>query len=116
MMFSAPAFADSVLHIWKCQTNDGKTGADVTAASVAWLEAARKVEGGADMQVFLGWPIAAHMGDGGFNFVMAVADEQTWGTFYGNEVANDGMEAANAAWSEVATCSSSSMWYSDELD
>jgi hypothetical protein len=116
MMFSAPAFADSVLHIWKCKANDGMTNADVTAASVAWLEAARKVEGGADMDVFLSWPIAAHMGDRGFNFVMAVADEQTWGTFYGSEGANDEMEAANIAWSEVAACSSSSMWYSDKLE
>jgi hypothetical protein len=116
MMFSAPAFADSVLHIWKCKINDGYTGADVTAASVAWLEAARKVEGGADMDVFLDWPIAAHVGDGEFNFVMAVADEQTWGTFYGSEAASDAMEAANTAWTEVAACSSSSMWYSNELE
>ena len=109
-------FADSVLHIWKCKANDGKTVADVTAESVAWLEAARTVDGGDDLSVYLEWPIAANMGDGGFNFVMSVADEQTWGTWYGSESASDVMGAANIAWSEVATCSKSSLWYSNELE
>jgi hypothetical protein len=116
MMFSASAFADSVLHIWRCQINAGKTVADVTSESVDWLAAARNVEGGEDLAVYLGWPIAANVGDGSFNFVMSVADEETWGAWYGNEAASDSMGAANLAWSEVATCSSSSMWYSDELE
>ena len=116
MMCSAPAFADSVLHIWECKINDGYTGADVTAASVAWLEAARKVEGGEDMSVYLDWPIAANRGDGGFSFVMEVADEQTWGAFMGNEPDDDEMDAANTAWNETATCSGSSIWYSNELE
>ena len=116
MMFSASAFADSVLHIWACKANAGMTADNVTTASVAWLDAAKTVEGGDDMSVYLTWPIAANMGDGGFNFVMSVPDEQTWGAWYGNEAASDVMGAANEAWSEVATCSSSSLWYSDELD
>jgi hypothetical protein len=116
MMFSAPAFADSVLHIWACKINDGYTGDDVTAASVAWLKAARTVEGGEDMSVYLDWPIAANRGDGSFNFVMSVADEQTWGVFMGSEPDNDEMDAANTAWNETATCSGSSIWYSDELE
>lgn len=116
MMFSAPVFADSVLHIWECEINDGYTGADVTAASVAWLEAARTVDGGEDMSVYLDWPIAANSGDGSFNFVMSVADTPTWGVFFSDESDNDEMAAANTAWNETATCSGSSMWYSNELE
>lgn len=116
MMFSTSAFADSVLHIWSCKANADQTGADITAASVAWLEAARTVEGGEDMSVYLEWPIAANVGDGSFNFVMSVADEQSWGAWYGNEVASDVMDAANTAWNAIATCSSSSLWYSNELE
>jgi hypothetical protein len=116
MMFSAPAFADSVLHIWACKINDGYTGADVTAASVAWLEAARTVDGGEDMTVYLTWPIAANTGDGSFSFVMSVADTQTWGVFMSGESDNDEMDAANTAWNETSACSASSIWYSDKLE
>jgi len=116
MLFSASASADSILHIWTCKVNDGMTGDNVTTASIAWLEAARTVEGGEDMSVYLDVPIAANMGDGGFNFVMSLPDEKTWGAWYGNEAASDVMGAANDAWNEVATCSSSSLWYSNELE
>lgn len=116
MMCSAPVFADSVLHIWECKLNAGMTSDNVTTASIAWLDAARTVEGGEDMSVYLDWPIAANVGDGGFSFVMSLADEKTWGAWYGNETVSEVMSEANDAWNAVATCSGSSLWYSNELE
>ena len=115
-LFSASAFADSVVHIWTCQLNDGKTNADAVAISSDWLKVARNVEGGEDLEVYVEFPIAASAGDGSFNFVLIAADEKTWGVWYGGEDQDSAMQDANEAWSEVAACSGSSLWFSVEIE
>jgi hypothetical protein len=116
LLFTASAFADSVVHIWTCELNDGKTGEDVVAASSSWLEVAKSMEGGADLEVYLEFRIAANVGDNGFNFVLIAADEKTWGTWYGSDDPDSAMQDANTAWSDVATCSGSSLWFSVEIE
>ena len=115
LLFSASASADSVLHIWSCQLNDGKTVQDAVDASSTWLKAAKTVEGGDDLAVFIDVGIAANFGDGHFNFVLVIPDEKTWGAWYGAPDPDGVGEEANAAWSEVAACSSSSLWNSIEI-
>ena len=115
LMFTASAFADSVVHIWTCTLNDGKTSQDAVAASLDWLNVAKSAEGGENLEVYLEFPIAATAGDGGFNFVLIAADEKTWGTWYGAPDPDSAMQNANTAWSEVAACSGSSLWYSVEI-
>jgi hypothetical protein len=109
-LFAAPAFADNIIQIWDCQLNDGKTGDDVLAASSAWLDAAKNIEGGEDFDVLLRFPIAANAGDNDFRFVLIAADAKTWGTWVDNSVTDAHLPEVNAAWYEVASCSGSSMW------
>jgi len=116
LLFSAAASADSVLHIWECELNDGKTSQDAVDASSAWLKVAKSLEGGEDLEVFVDFRIAADVGDDNFNFVLAAADEKTWGTWYGADDPDGAMEAANVAWAEVAACSASSLWFSVEIE
>ncbi len=116
LLFTASAFADSVVHIWTCELNDGKTGDDAVAVSSDWLKVAKSMEGGEDLEVYLEYPIAAPAGDGSFNFVLIVADEKTWGIWYGSDDPDSAMQDANTAWSEVAACSGSSLWYSVEIE
>jgi len=116
LLFTASAFADSVVHIWTCELNDSKTGADAEAASSAWLKVAKSMEGGEDLEVYLEYPIAANVGDGSFNFVLIAADERTWGVWYGSADPDSAMQDANTAWSEVAACSGSSLWFSVEIE
>jgi len=114
-MFTAPAYADSIVQLWSCKLNDGKTGDDLVAASSAWLKAAKTNEGGEDIKAFLEFPIAAHAGDDDFTFVLVVADTKIWGIFnydYPDSPAGE----AEEAWSEVATCSVSSLWASVEIE
>ena len=115
LLFTTSAFADSVVHLWTCELNDGKTGEDVVAASSSWLEVAKTMEGGTDLELYLEFRIAANVGDDSFNFVLIAADEKTWGTWYGSDDPDSAMQDANTAWSEVATCSGSSLWYSVEI-
>ncbi len=115
--FTASAFAD-VLHVWTCELNDGKTFDDAVEVSSAWLEVAKSMEGGEDFEVFLDFPIAANAGDGSFNFVLVAADAITWGVWFGNAFAHadSPIVEANAAWSEAAACSSTSLWNSVEIE
>ena len=108
LLIAAPASADSVLHIWHCKLNDGKTTEELMAASQAWLKAARTMDGGSDAKVSLGFPIAANAADGVFTFVFSLPDTKTWGVFmneFGDSVAGE----ADEAWTEVAACSKSSL-------
>ena len=114
-LFAAPAYADSILQLWSCKLNDGKTGADVIAASSAWLKAAKTNEGGEDIEVFVDFPIAADAGDNDFTFVLVVADTKTWGVFNQDYLDSPAGEAEEA-WSEVATCSVSSLLESVEIE
>jgi len=116
LLFTASSFADSVVHTWTCELNDGNTREDVEAVSSSWLEVAKSMEGGADLEVYLEYRIAANVGDASFNFVLIAADEKTWGTWYGSEDPDSAMQDANTAWNEVATCSGSSLWFSVEIE
>ena len=115
LLFTAPAFADSVLQIWSCQLEDGKTPADLMAASSVWLKAAKSSDGGANVKATLEYPIVADAGDGKFSFVLIVDDTTTWGVF-NNDYANSAAGQAEEAWGEVATCSKSSLWASVDIE
>ena len=109
------AAADNIVHIWNCNLNDGKNGDDVVVASAAWLKAAKSMKGGKDLEVFVEFPIAARAGDGGFSFVLIVADAKTWGVF-NNDYADSPVAKADEAWAEVAACSESSLWQSVKIE
>jgi hypothetical protein len=114
-LFTVPAYADSIVQLWSCKLNDDKTWADLTAVSSAWLKAAKSMEGGDDLEAYLEFPIAADAGDGDFTFVMVVADTKTWGVF-NDDYPDSPAGQADEAWGEVASCSSSSLWASVEIE
>ena len=114
-LFTAPAYADSIVQLWSCKINDGKTEDDLVAASSAWLKAAKTNEGGEDIEAFLDFPIAADNGDDDFTFVLVVADTKVWGAF-NHDYFDSPAGEAEEAWGEVATCSVSSLWASVEIE
>jgi len=61
------------------------------------------------------FPIAADAGDGDFTFVLGVADLKTWGVF-NHDYSDSPAGAADEVWSDVATCSTSSLWVSVEIE
>ena len=114
-LFTAPAYADSIVQLWSCKLNDNKTTADLVAVSSVWLKAAKSMEGGKDLEAYLEFPIAADAGGGDFTFVMVVADTKTWGVF-NHDYPDSPAGEADEAWGEVATCSASSLWASVEIE
>jgi hypothetical protein len=114
-LFTAPAYADSILQIWSCEINDGKTGDDVIAASSVWLKAAKSNEGGEDIEAFVEFPFVGDVGDTDFFFVLSVADTKTWGVFY-HDYPDSPVGEADDVWGEVATCSESYLSESIEIE
>lgn len=115
MAVAITAHAESAVQVWACKLKDGKTPQDAGTVSSAWLKAAKGVKGGEKMKVFLDFPVAANVGGGNFNFVLVTPSFDEWGAFNG---AYDGSAAAKAdeAFSDVATCTSSYLWTSVEVE
>lgn len=114
VLLSAPASADSLIHLWSCKLNEGGTNEDLVKLTEDWLKGVKSMDGGAELRVLLEYPMAADAGLGEFTFVLIAPDATTWGTFM------DGYDMeANAdvdeAWNEVASCSSSGIWQSVEI-
>ena len=114
LMFCATASADSVLHIWSCKLHDEATPADMAEWSVGWLKAAKAMDGGSDLQVYVEYPFAADAEGGTFSWVLVAPDATTWGTFI-DGYPDSPAEEADEAFDELATCSSSSLWNSTEI-
>lgn len=103
-------FAEPVIQIWSCGLNDGHSGDDAVSVSQEWLDAAKAVDGGAELNVILRFPLAADLKDGSFSFVLIAPDAQTWGAWVDKSADDTKLAASNVAWSEVAHCTGSSMW------
>ena len=114
ILFATSAFADSVVQIWNCKAHEGKTTEDINAVSAAWLKAAKGMEGGEDLEVYIEYPLAAAAGFGEFSFVLIAPDIKTWGLF-NNDYDGSAADEADTAWNEVASCSGSSLWQSIEM-
>ncbi len=103
-----------IIQVWKCTLHDGKTDADIEQASSAWLAAAKSMQGGADLEVYHNYPLAANAGEGGFMFVLVAPDTATWGAFM-NGYEGSAAAKADAGWNNVAACSGSSLWNSTKI-
>lgn len=111
--YISPAHADSVVQLWTCQLNEGKTRAELTEVSKAWMEAARSMDGAEEFEGFLEFPIAADDASV-FTFVLVAGSATSWGAFqdaYEGSVA----EKVDEDWGKVADCSKSSLWSSVKL-
>jgi len=112
--FTATAYADEVVQLWTCALNDDRTPEELIEASSHWFAAARRNDGGDDIRAFIDYPIAANAVDT-FTFVLVLPDTKAWGAFNHNYPETPAGQAEEA-WSEVATCSSSSIWGQIEIE
>ena len=111
LLLTAPALADPVLHIWSCTLNEGKTGDDLMEVNQKWLAAAKEIDDSDSIELTIEFPFAANVGDGAFNFVLAIENAAAWGAWQSNYAGSSAQEV-DQEWSEVATCQNSSLWNS----
>ena len=117
MLIAAPAFSASQMHavqIFMCQQDEEASSADIMAVSKTWLDAAKKVKGGENLQVYVRFPIAAQMGEHDFKFIIAAPNFEEWGAF------TDAYEASEVAkvdkqFAEYADCTDAMLWEGIEI-
>jgi len=114
IVYISPAHADSVVQLWTCELNEGKTQAELVEVSVAWMNAVKSMDGAKGFEGYLEFPITSD-NLGVFTFVLIADNAKNWGAF---EDAYEGSAAAESdeAWGEVADCSTSSLWNSVKLE
>lgn len=115
LMVAAPAFSAQATQVFSCELNDGSTEEDVRATASEWLKAAKKMEGGDGLEVYLYFPIAVDKtGEIDFLFVIVAPSFQEWGVFW------DGYEGSPAAKvdqrsEEHGVCPDSALWETEKV-
>ena len=120
LIIAAPAYADSnsrVFQVYYCEYTEDTTADDddaddaVLALAHAWLEAAKKTPGGANMSLAIRFPIAEGDGvDGDFVWVISTPSFAEWGQFTD---AYDGSAVADVddeLFANLADCGQSTLW------
>jgi len=115
MTVAIAVHAESAVQVWACTLEDGKTPQDVEAVSSAWLKAAKGMKGGEKIKVYLEYPVAADVGGGSFTFVLVTPSFEEWGAFNG-AYAGSAAAKADEDFGDVATCTSSYLWASTEVE
>ena len=113
MVIAPPAFSNSgmqVIQIFVCEFNDDSTASQLLDVTSTWLKAAKKTEGGKNINVAIRFPIAEGEGaEGDFRFVITAPSFAEWGAFTdayeGSEV-----EGVDQQLNEIADCGQSTIW------
>ena len=113
---AAPAYSGDAVQMWRCEMDDDASEAQVRARAQDWLEAAKKLPGGENLQAFVLFPIAVNaMGEIDVMFVVVAPSFAEWGKFW------DGYEGSPAAAVDKrnqeigVVCPDSAVWESVEV-
>ena len=109
VMVAAPALSAEAWQAFDCELVEGKTDVDVMAAAKRWLQAARTMKGGEDLQVSIHFPVAASSWNSDFKIVLRAPSFAAWGTFW------DGYEGSAAhkvdqEETEITNCPNSELF------
>jgi len=84
------------------------------AVSKTWLDAAKTMAGGAELEVYLDFPVVGGSAET-FSFILVANDLATWGTFW-NDYNGSAAQDADDSFFEVATCSGSTLGTSVKVE
>lgn len=115
MIVAAPACSAEVVQIFNCQQHDNAADEDIKAVAAEWLKAAKKMKGGANLQVYVRYPIVGNIGENDFAFVLRVPSLEEWAAFtsgYKGSV----LEKIDDKLFELCDCPNSSLWEIEQLE
>ena len=102
LLFAGSAAADGVTHVWECEMDDDATYEQLESSSSEWTAAARKIDGVADLEVYLEFPMAGEELNE-FLFVMSLPSATAWGQFMDGYEGSEA-ETVDEEWGEIASC------------
>lgn len=115
MIWMMPAAANEFEHVWTCTIQTGHTLDEVRSAGTQWLNAARSMPGGEELQLVIRWPIAVPESTDDFEFVLRAPSLQAWGKFYDGYDPDSPVGKADEVFANIASCSGSTLWESISL-
>ena len=113
---AAPAFSDPAVQMFKCELDDDATEQQVKDGAAKWLEAAKTLNGGDELEAFVLFPVAVNATGGtDLMFVVIAPSFEAWGKFWDSY---GGSEAAaiDVANREFVVCPDSVLWESHEVE
>lgn len=118
MILSWPgmARANEFEHVWTCSILSGHSLDEVRTAGTEWLNAARSMPGGEELQLIIRWPIAVPDSSEAFEFVIRAPSLQAWGKFYDTYDPDSPVGKADEVFANVASCAGSTVWESISLE
>lgn len=109
MVFAAPAWSASAVHLFHCIAADETTDEALEAISSEWLAAAKQMKGGENLQIFLYFPVAVGAGVHDFSFVLISPNFEQMGAFM-DAYAGSPLEEIDDRFDKLAHCPISDMW------
>jgi len=111
MFVAAPAWSDAAIHLFHCELEDEAHDDALEAIASKWLEVARGLPGGENVQANLYFPIAADMGEKDFIFMVITPTFAEMGAFL-DAYADSPLEDVDDDFDKLAVCPDSTMWES----
>jgi len=108
---AGPAYAAEVTQMWRCEIGEGDVAEeDVTEMVQAWLNAAKKMPGGAQLKASVYFPVAVNpVGQTDLLFVVVAPSFEDWGKLWDN-YKDSPLEEIDNLNREKVICPSSALW------
>jgi len=112
MMIGVSAFAGEATQFWRCELDDDATEAQVVAHAGEWLKAAKKLDGGANLEVYIYFPVAVNAtGEMDMMYVLVAPSFEEWGKFWDAYPGSPAAEIEREGY-EMVVCPDSVLWES----
>ena len=116
LFVAAPGFAGEAVQMWKCEMEDGATEEQVKAKAQDWLEAAKKLNGGENLEAYVFFPVAVNaVGEMDMMFIVIAPSFAEWGKFW-DAYAGSPANAIDNQNEEVVVCPNSVLWESFKVE
>ena len=116
MMIGVSAFAGEATQMWRCELADDATEAQVVAHAGEWLEAAKKLDGGANLEVNVYFPVAVNAtGEMDMMYVLVAPSFEEWGKFWDAYAGSQAAEIERQGY-DMVVCPDSVLWESIKVE
>lgn len=107
-----PANATRVSQVFRCEQDDDATEKQINALAKEWVQAARTMKGGENIEAWVYYPVAVNdMGESDLLFIVVAPSFEEWGVFWDNY---EGSAAAkvDGKSQDLFICPDSALWES----
>ncbi len=112
LFVAVPGFAGESVQMWRCEMDDDATESQVMEGAQKWLQAAKKVEGGENLEAYVYFPIAVNAtGEMDVMYIVVAPSFEEWGKFWDNYAGSTAAEV-EVQNNDLVVCPDSVIWES----